>query len=62
MRSKVDLPQPDGPRMVMKSLVATSSVVGSKATVGGLPSNTRPTPWIDNAQSGCDRGLLSPAA
>ena len=34
MRSKVDLPQPDGPRMVTKSLSATSRLVGSSARVG----------------------------
>src|ERR1700756_2589755 len=36
-RSSVDLPQPDGPRIEMKSLSATVSVVGSSATVGGWP-------------------------
>ncbi|GEM_PF-6641258 len=47
MRSSVDLPQPDGPRMVMKSLLATCSSVGSSATVGAPPrsaSKVRPTP------------------
>jgi hypothetical protein len=38
IRSKVDLPQPDGPRMVMKSFSATSRSTGSKATVS-------PAPW-----------------
>ena len=32
--SSVDLPQPDGPRIEMKSLSVTVSVVGSSATVG----------------------------
>ena len=47
MRSSVDLPQPDGPRMVMKSLSATESDVGSSACVGGppcTPGNVRETP------------------
>ena len=34
MRSSVDLPQPEGPRMVMKSLSATLSETGSSARVG----------------------------
>ncbi len=49
MRSSVDLPQPDGPRIVMKSLSATSSVVGCSATVGApprTPGNVRLTPSI----------------
>ena len=37
MRSSVDLPQPEGPRMVMKSLSATSSVMGCSACVGAAP-------------------------
>ena len=37
MRSSVDLPQPDGPRIVMKSLSSTASVVGCSATVGAPP-------------------------
>src|SRR5262245_56257058 len=40
MRSRVDLPQPEGPRMAMKSLSATASSVRSRACVGG----PRPTP------------------
>ena len=32
--SSVDFPQPDGPRMVMKSLSATLSEIGSSARVG----------------------------
>ena len=35
-RSRVDLPQPDGPSTVMKSLSATSSLTGSSACVGGV--------------------------
>ena len=37
MRSSVDFPQPEGPRMVMKSLSATSSVIGCSASVGAAP-------------------------
>src|SRR4051812_3139858 len=37
IRSKVDLPQPDGPRMAMKSLSPTFSEVGIKARVGWPP-------------------------
>src|SRR5690349_7404964 len=48
MRSSVDFPQPDGPRMVMKSLSATRSETGSSARVGGAPARaggkTRATP------------------
>ena len=47
MRSSVDLPHPDGPRIVMKSLSATESVVGRRACVGGpslTPGNVRATP------------------
>ena len=36
-RSSVDFPQPEGPRMVTKSLSATPSVVGSSARVGAPP-------------------------
>src|SRR6476661_1096187 len=49
MRNRVDLPQPDGPRMVMKSLSATSSSTGSRARTGGppwTPGKTRDTPWM----------------
>ena len=49
MRSSVDLPQPDGPRIVMKSLSSTASVIGCSATVGApprTPGNVRPTPSI----------------
>src|SRR5215217_4437864 len=47
MRSSVDFPQPDGPRMVMKSFSATSSRAGSSARVGApprTPGKTRETP------------------
>src|SRR5690242_3621798 len=37
MRSSVDFPHPDGPRIVMKSLSLTRSVVGSSARVGAPP-------------------------
>src|SRR5438132_3441397 len=37
IRNSVDLPQPDGPRIEMKSLSVTISVVGSSATVGAWP-------------------------
>src|SRR3989442_10291192 len=37
IRNSVDLPQPDGPRIEMKSLSVTVSVVGSSATVGAWP-------------------------
>jgi len=37
MRSSVDFPQPDGPRMVTKSLLPTLRLVGSSARVGALP-------------------------
>src|SRR5690349_18546194 len=49
MRSSVLLPHPDGPRIVMKSLCATSSDVGSSACVGGpprTPGNVRDTPTM----------------
>ena len=36
-RSNVDLPQPDGPRMVTKSLSAIVRLVGSSARVGAPP-------------------------
>ena len=36
-RSSVDLPQPEGPRMVTKSLSATARLVGSSARVGAPP-------------------------
>ena len=45
-RSRVDLPQPDGPRMVTKSLSPTAMVVGSSARVGcppRTPGKTRET-------------------
>src|SRR5215831_6295402 len=38
--SKVDLPQPDGPKMAMKSLSATLSEMGSRARVDPLPPRT----------------------
>jgi hypothetical protein len=51
MRSSVDLPQPDGPRIVTKSLSRTSKSTGSSACV--LPprgfSKVRDTCWIDSA-------------
>src|SRR5438874_1008460 len=37
MRSSVDLPQPDGPRMAMKSLSSTLRSVRLSASVGGPP-------------------------
>jgi hypothetical protein len=37
MRSSVDFPQPDGPRMVTKSLLRTLRSIGSSARVGALP-------------------------
>ncbi len=37
MRSSVDLPHPEGPRIVMKSLSSTASDVGISACVGGPP-------------------------
>src|SRR5437879_4862896 len=37
MRSSVDFPQPEGPRMVTKSLLPTLRSVGSRARVGALP-------------------------
>ena len=46
MRSSVDLPQPEGPRIVMKSLSATVSDVGTSASVGAppcTPGNVRVT-------------------
>src|SRR5512147_42274 len=49
MRSSVDLPHPEGPRIVMKSLSATVIVVGCNATVGGpprTPGNVRLTASI----------------
>ena len=45
-RSNVDLPQPDGPRMVTKSLSATARLVGSSARVGAprrTPGKVRET-------------------
>ena len=50
MRSRVDLPQPEGPRIVMKSWCATSRWVGCSASVGWppfTPGKVRPTPWMD---------------
>src|SRR3546814_21708 len=55
MRSRVDLPQPDGPRMVMKSLSSTLTLVGSSARVGALPrmpGNTRLTVSICSLLTG----------
>src|SRR5258708_33833071 len=49
MRSSVDLPHPEGPRIVMKSLSATESDVGCNATVGArprAPGKTRLMPSI----------------
>src|SRR5882762_969176 len=49
IRNSVDLPHPDGPMIVMKSLSATASVVGCSASVGGpprTPGNVRATPSI----------------
>src|SRR5580765_609094 len=46
MRSSVDLPHPDGPRIVMKSLSATASDTGCSATVAApprTPGNVRAT-------------------
>src|SRR3990172_4007011 len=46
MRSSVDLPHPDGPRMEIKSLSATARSTGSSARVGGRrrsPENTLET-------------------
>src|SRR5262249_1010478 len=40
IRSKVDLPQPDGPKMAMKSLSATHSERGSRARDDPLPPRT----------------------
>src|SRR5437016_5167296 len=37
IRSRVDLPQPEGPSRQMKSLSATASEVGSRARVAGRP-------------------------
>src|SRR5438552_3563630 len=37
MRSKVDFPQPDGPRIAMKSLSATENEIGSIACVDARP-------------------------
>ena len=37
MRSSVDLPQPEGPRMAMKSLSRDPERRGSSARVGGPP-------------------------
>jgi hypothetical protein len=45
-RSSVDLPQPDGPRMVTKSLSGTSRLVGSSARVAAprrTPAKMRDT-------------------
>ena len=47
MRSRVDFPHPDGPRMVMKSLSSIESETGVSARVGWPPrvaGNSRPTP------------------
>src|SRR5918912_221363 len=51
MRSRVDFPQPEGPRMVMKSFSATVRVIGSKARIGAAPrtpGKKRDTPSICN--------------
>ena len=52
MRSSVDLPQPEGPSTVMKSLSATSRSVGCSASVGAprfTPGKVRPTPRMRQA-------------
>ncbi|MNL64263.1 hypothetical protein D3C87_1884630 [compost metagenome] len=51
MRSSVDLPQPEGPRMVTKSLSRTSKSTGSSACVTPPRGfeNVRETCWIDSA-------------
>src|SRR4029077_7620019 len=56
MRSSVDFPQPDGPRIVMKSLSATASETGCSATVGApprTPGNVRPTPSMTSLLNAC---------
>src|SRR4051794_29613476 len=67
MRRSVDFPQPEGPRMVMKSFSATSSVVGSTARVGlapRTPGNTRETPSMRSldARAYPFRRVRSPSA
>jgi len=52
MRSSVDFPQPDGPRMVTKSFSATLVVIGVSASVGApprTPPKVRPTCAISTA-------------
>ncbi len=59
MRRSVDFPQPEGPRMVMKSFAATVSVVGSSARVGRAartPGKVRDTASMESLP------LLMPAA
>src|SRR5205809_1962029 len=58
IRNSVDLPHPDGPTIVMKSLSATASVVGCSASVGGpprTPGNVRATPSISSLLRGSPR-------
>src|SRR3546814_20910041 len=55
MRIRVDLPRPEGPRMVMKSLSSTLTLVGSGARVGApprMPGNTRLTVSICSLLTG----------
>jgi hypothetical protein len=65
MRSKVDLPQPDGPRMAMKSLSATRSVRGSSACVGAASAlaggKVRDTPSMTSLLMCCHRGRSADA-
>ena len=65
MRSSVDLPQPDGPRIVMKSLSATASDVGCSAAVGApprTPGNVRPTPSMTQLGVTLTQGSTETAA
>ncbi len=50
MRSNVDLPQPEGPRMVTKSFSFTSKSIGCSACVRWplAPVKTRDTPWMES--------------
>ena len=60
--SSVDFPQPDGPRMVMKSLAATVRSTGISALTGcppRTPANVRETPSIKSLLMPGSRGRAS---
>ncbi len=59
MRRRVDFPQPDGPRMVTKSLSPIVRLVGCNAVTGcppWTPGKTRETFWITSLLMPASRG------